>query len=70
MASKLKAEALALEDAVEVLRAKFGSNLRELVEGLGTQAEVASVGRTLQNMPFSCDYMRNCLNEKRTEWKP
>ena len=36
------AEALA-----EVFREKLGSSLREFVAGVGTQAEVASVGRTL-----------------------
>lgn len=34
--------------ADDVFREKLGSSLRELVAGVGTQAEVVSVGRTLR----------------------
>ena len=43
---------LAFAEAVadNVFREKLGSSFREFVAGVGTQAEVASVGRTLWKM--------------------
>lgn len=58
------AEALA-----DVFREKLGSSLREFVAGVGTQAEVASVGRTLYGK-----YQQNGWLEPEgkvvTEWTP